>query len=123
MINFFIFLGCALDLFLTYKFLSLYKKRFPKKDYTAVETNPLIRNAIRSMGLIDGMIISGFIIIMILMVLLSVIPYHWKYFLAGVYYMMVCFHLLNFLSLKRMEVKKNGRRNNSRRTGNRLPRG
>lgn len=106
MINFFIFLGCGLDLFLTYKFLSLYKKRFPKNDYTAVETNPLVRNAVRSMGLIDGMVISAFIIIMILMVLLSVIPYHWRYFLAGVYYMMVCFHLLNFLSLKRLEVKK-----------------
>ena len=110
MINLFIFMGCALDLILTKNFLELYKKRFPKKDYTVVETNPLIRNAIRSMGIRDGVIFSGVIIIMLLLVLLSMLPYHWKYFLAGVYYMMVCFHLINFLSLKRMEVKKHGRR-------------
>ncbi len=108
MINQFVLFGCILDLILTYNFLSLYQKRFPKKDYTVVETNPLIRNAVRSLGLIDGIIISGIIIIAILMVLLAVLPYHWKYFLLGVYYMMVCFHLINFLSLKRMEVK-NGR--------------
>ncbi len=111
MINLFVMLGSVLDLIFTYKFLNLYKKRFPKKDYTIVETNPLIRNAIRSLGLTEGMVLSGVIIVAILMILLSVIPYQWKYFLAGVYYMMVCFHLLNFLSLKRMEVK-NGRRTN-----------
>lgn len=111
MINQLIFLGCILDLVLTYKFLSVYKKKFPKKDYTVVEANPLIRNAIRSLGLVDGMILSGVIILAILGMLLIILPYHWKYFLAGVYYTMICFHLVNFLSLKRMEVKKNGRRN------------
>ncbi len=115
MINFFVILGSVLDLILTYNFLKLYKKRFPKKDYTAVETNPLIRNAVRSMGLSEGMALSGAIILAILIVILSVIPYHWKYFLAGVYYMMVCFHLINFLSLKRMEVK-NGRRSRKSKT-------
>ncbi len=110
MINFFVMLGCILDLILTYNFLGLYKKRFPKKDYTVVESNPLIRNAVRSMGLSEGMALSGVIMLAILMVILSVIPYHWKYFLLGAYYTVICFHLINFLSLKRMEVKKNGKR-------------
>jgi len=118
MINYFVMLGLLLDLILTYNFLKIYKEKFPKKDYTAVETNPLIRTAIRSMGLTEGIIFSGFIILMILMVVLKMIPYQWRYFLAGVYYMMICFHLLNLLSLKRMEVK-NGKRRNVRRSTNR----
>lgn len=115
MIEFFVILGLILDLILTYNFLKIYKKRFPKKDYTVVETNPLIRTAIRKMGLNEGMALSSVIMIMMLMVILKMIPYEWRYFLAGVYYMMVCFHLINFLSLKRMEVK-NGRRNTKRNT-------
>lgn len=114
MINFFVILGLVLDLILTHNFLKLYKKRFPKKDYTVVETNPLIRHAVRNMGISEGIALSGAIILIILLVILSVIPYHWKYFLAGVYYMMVCFHLINFLSLKRMEVKKHGKRRNTK---------
>ncbi len=115
MINYFVMLGSFLDLVLTYNFLSIYRKRFPDKDYTAVESNPLVRNAVKSMGLCDGMVVSGAIMLTILVVLLAVIPNQWKYFLAGVYYMMVCFHLLNFLSLKRMEVK-NGRRKRNPKT-------
>lgn len=109
MITYFVMIGSLIDLLLTYNFLSLYKKRFPKKDYTAVETNPLIRHNIRSMGLSEGMAFSGVIILIILMVLLSILPYQWQYFLAGVYYMMITFHLTNFLALKKMEVK-HGRR-------------
>lgn len=105
MINTFVMIGSLLDLVLTYKFLSLYKQRFPKKDYTIVETNPMIRYAVRSMGLLDGILISGLVILFILGILLNLIPYHWKFFLAGVYYMMVAFHLINFLALKRMGVK------------------
>ena len=110
MIEYFVLLGSVIDLVLTYQFLSLYKIRFPQKDYTVVETNPLVRNLIRMLGLKDGMILSGIIILVVLMVILAYIPYHWKYFMLGVYYMMICFHLINFLSLRRMEVKKNGRR-------------
>lgn len=107
MIELFVLLGLMLDLFLTYQFLETYRQRFPKKDYTAVETNPLIRFCIRKFDLFGGMMVSGFVISIILVWLLTILPYQWKYFMLGVYYMMVTFHLLNFLAVKRLgEVKK-----------------
>lgn len=107
MIGYFVVLGLLLDLFLTYKFLNLYRLKFPKKDYLVVEANPLIRFMVRRAGLGTGMIYSGVIIMVILLWLLMVLPHHWKYFLLGVYYMMVTFHLTNFLAIRRIKgVKK-----------------
>ncbi len=107
MIDYFVLLGLIFDLWLTWQFLDIYRERFPKKDYTAVETNPLIRFCVRKFGLNGGMIISGFVIMIILIWLLTVLPYQWKYFMMGVYYMMVAFHLLNLLAVKRLgEVKQ-----------------
>ncbi len=106
MIELFVIFGLVLDILFTYKFLIIYKERFPKKDYTAVETNPLIRSLVRQLGIFDGIMISGGIIFCILVLLLSIIPYHWKYFLLGVYYMMVTFHLTNFLAIRRIKKVK-----------------
>ena len=107
MIDNFVLLGLALDLVFTYKFLKIYKIKFPKKDYTVVEKNPLIRSLVRTFGLGEGMVYSGLIIFAIVVWLLRVIAYEWKYFLLGAYYMMIAFHLMNFLEIKRIkEVKK-----------------
>lgn len=96
-----VMLGSVSDLILTYNFLKLYKEKFPKKDFLVVESNPLIKNRVRAKGLQEGMFQSAIIILSILIMLLHIIPIHWKYFLLGVYYMMVTFHLTNFLAIKR----------------------
>lgn len=110
-INYMLIVGLVLDLFLTYRFLGVYRNRFPDKDYAAIESNPLIRFFIREKGLGEGIIMSGLIIFLILLVLIVYLSENWKYFLAGVYYMMVTFHLLNFLALNRLKggIKKNGK--------------
>ena len=116
LIEFFILLGSFLDLTLTYHFLKIYKERFPKKDYLAVETNPLVRTLCRSRGLGDGITMSGLIIFSILIALFFFLSENFKYFLAGVYYMMVTFHLTNFLALKNLKggQKTNGKENRKR---------
>lgn len=111
MIDSFVMLGSILDLTLTYNYLKLYKAKFPHKDFIVIESNPLIRSLVRSKGLKEGMITSSIIILFILMAILYVSSTPWKYFLAGVYYMMVTFHLTNFLAIKRMKGgKQNGKK-------------
>ena len=105
MIEKIIILGSIIDLFLTYKYLSAFRVKFPKKDYVVIESNPLIRAFVRSNGIGHGVIMAGFIIIGILMILLYFLNTNFKYFLAGVYYMMITFHLTNFLALRRLEQK------------------
>lgn len=110
-INYILVVGLLLDLLLTYKFLGLYKKRFPNKDYTVVETNPLLRYMVRTQGLGEGIISGGGIILMVLIALIFILPSGGKHFLAGAYYMMIVFHLTNFLALNRLKggTKKNGK--------------
>ncbi len=99
-----IILGCLIDLSLTYNYLTIYKKKFPKKDFIIIESNPLIRAAIRQYGLGDGIAISGFVILVMLIMILAFINTNFKFFVAGVYYMMITFHLTNLLALRRMKV-------------------
>ncbi len=112
-INFFIMLGSFLDLLLTYKFLGLYKRKFPKKDWTVIEANPLIKYCVKTKGLNEGMFIAGSIILILALALVFVLSERWKFFLAGVYYMMVLFHLTNFLAISRLKGgKTNGNKKN-----------
>ncbi len=102
-INYALVIGCLLDLILTYNYLRIYKKKFPQKDYTVIEANPLIRHFIRNFGLGDGMVYSGSIIVAIVILILEIGNTNFKFFLAGAYYMMVTFHLTNLLAFKRMK--------------------
>ena len=97
-----IYFGFALDLILTYKYLKIYKQKFPKKDYIIVEANPLVSFAIRRGGLGQGIVGAGMVIFSILIILMIVLPINLKFFMAGCYYMMITFHLTNFLALRRM---------------------
>lgn len=103
LINYFLILGSVLDLLLTYKFLSIHRDKFPDKDYTVIEANPIIRIAIRMKGLGEGMLISATIILFIMGVVVVVAPENFKFFLSGALYMMIVFHLINFLAMKRMK--------------------
>ena len=96
-------IGCLLDLTLTYNYLKIYRKKFPKKDYIVIEANPLIRQLVRRNGLGWGMIYSGTMIFGIIIVIINFANTELKFFMAGVYYMMITFHLTNFLALKRMK--------------------
>lgn len=112
LINFFLIVGSILDLFLTYKYLGEYKKKFPKKDWTVIEANPLIRYCVKAKGLGEGILVAGTVILFIFVGLINVLPERWKFFLAGTLYMMNVFHLLNFLAIKR--IKLEGGKKNSK---------
>lgn len=114
MIEFFLYIGSILDLFLTYKYLGLYRERFPKKDWIAIEANPLIRMCVKSKGLGEGMLIAGTIILFVLAAIIHIANSNWQFFLAGVLYMMNVFHLLNFLALKGMQLKETGGKNDGK---------
>lgn len=103
-INYILVVGCLLDLLLTYNYLKLYKEKFPTKDYTVIEANPLIRYFIRTEGLRDGLIVSGAIILAIVAVFINLSNSEGKWFLAGAYYMMITFHITNFLAFKRLKI-------------------
>ena len=111
LINLIVVVGFVLDIILTRVFLGVYKKRFPGKDYTVVETNILVRGLIRRFGLNQGIIISTIIILVLLGLLLRfVLGTFGKGFLAGAYYMMVFFHLTNFLALRRLNRNEKGKK-------------
>ena len=98
-----IIVGVLLDLILTYKTLKIYKERFPDKDYTVIESNPLVRYCVRTLGLKEGVFRAGFFILPTVIIIIWLIPINWRYFLAGCYYMMVVFHLINLLALKKLK--------------------
>jgi len=106
-----VLLGSVIDLSLTYNYLKIYKDKFPDKNYIVIEANPSVRFFIRQFGLKDGVFYSALPILFILALLLYYLPSSGDWFLAGAYYMMITFHLTNFLALKRMkrEEKTNGK--------------
>ena len=103
MIEYAILIGSIIDLILTYNYLSIYKQKFPKKDFVVIESNPLIRAYVRTYGIKNGMLISAFMILSLVMILIYFLDENWRYFLAGIYYMMITFHLTNFLAIRRMK--------------------
>jgi len=93
----------TLDMYLTYCYAQEYKKRFPDRDWTIVEANPIIRNSWRKMGMDNGSLFSFFIICIILFTIIKLISENWHYFLFGIYFMMCVFHYTNFNALRRLK--------------------
>lgn len=98
-----IFLVFFFDMTFTYLILDIYKKHNPEKDYTLVEQNPIIRFCIRRLGLNAGLLVSTIILFVLLNLALKFIftGENLKYFILGVYFMMIIFHYLNLNVLKK----------------------
>lgn len=99
----------ALDMVFTYRFLNLYRNRFPDKDWTASEANLIIRTCVKQFGLNAGMVVASLIIFIILGLIVYFTPENVRYFIGGIYSMALVFHFINFNALKRLatrEVKK-----------------
>ena len=92
-----------LDMFFTYRLAQAYKNKFPDRDWTTIEANPIIRYSWRKMGLISGSCISGIIISIILFTILQFTSENWHYFFFGIYSMMCVFHYTNFKALERIK--------------------
>lgn len=92
-----------LDMFLTYRLAQAYKNKFPDKDWTTIEANPIIRNSWRKFGLKNGSLVSCAIISLILFTILQFTSENWHYFFFGIYSMMCVFHYTNFKALERIK--------------------
>lgn len=101
-----IILTFLLDMYLTRQYLTLYKKRFPKNDYTQAEANPIIRFSVKRLGLNLGIFVSGLIIISILLIVFTFIPESSKWFFLGIYYMANVHHYVNNRAMKKIIKQK-----------------
>jgi len=97
-----------LDNFFTYKNAIKYKKKFPEKDYTKIEINPLVRFMWKKLGLKLGGIISIPIQLIIMILLISFVEVNFLYILLGMYLMVILIHIdnSNLLNEEKSENKK-----------------
>src|SRR3990167_4639625 len=89
----------VIDLGATFLYISTFHNKFPQLDYTTLEANPILRMAMKNLGLVKGMIVGGLIVFAILVLLVLTIPDKWQYYLSGVFTMMIVYHFLNFSQL------------------------
>ncbi len=106
MILTYIFLASMSDLILTYFYLDMYRKRFPKNDWTLSEQNPIIRACVKMLGLETGMVVSGPIVLGLVMLVTYFLGSHGRFFLGGFLTMAVIVHFLNFAAVRRLWKKE-----------------
>lgn len=95
-INFIIIGMFLIDIILTYVNVNKYKKLFPKKDYTNIELNPIVKYLWKQMGLLKGGILATLIQIIILIFIISSFDSSTLLILLGAYLVIILIHLDNF---------------------------
>jgi len=100
------------DMFFTHNYLEIYRDKFPTKDWTLVEANPLIRNLVKNVGLNQGIVLSGLIIFVFLLILLWIGGEKSTYFLMGLYFMVDVYHFVQLRAIENIKLKggKNGKK-------------
>ena len=73
----------------------MFHNKFPELDYTTLEANPILRMAMKQLGLGKGMLVGGIIVFTILILIVLTISEKWLYYLLGVFSMMLIYHFLN----------------------------
>jgi len=102
-----IIFGFILDMVFTYQYLNMYKKRFPKNDYTVAEANVLLRTLIRKFGLQDGIVYGSLILGFVVVVAVNLLRIEILYMMIGFYYSVNVHHFVNNRALKQMMNKDN----------------
>lgn len=91
-----------LDLGATWYYLKFFNNKFPTIDFKTLEANPILKLAMTHLGLTKGMIVGGIIVFVILLLITLSIADRWLYYLAGVFSMMLIYHLLNISQLAKL---------------------
>lgn len=104
----YILIGFFVDMVLTYLFIRKYRSLNPNRDWAIIEQNPIVRYCFRNFGLNAGMIVGALSVLILLVGLLRFVfvEENMRYFLMGVYCMMIIFHYLNFRALAQIKVKE-----------------
>lgn len=88
------------DITFTYFVAKRYKLLFPKRDYTAIELNPLIKHCWKRFGLKQGTIISGLLFSIVLIALIQFLSDSGAIFALGVYSVIFALHIHSWRLLK-----------------------
>lgn len=88
-----------LDLGATYVYISTFAHKFPELDAISLEANPILKLAMRQLGIEKGMIFGGIVVFLLLLIIITSLPEKWQFFLAGVLATTLLVHLLNFNQL------------------------
>jgi len=89
-----------IDLTASFLYVNTFHTKYPQADYTQIEANPIIKMALKHLGIVKGMIFGGLIVFGIMFLLVLSMKENFHYYLAGVLSMMCIYHLLNFNLLR-----------------------
>lgn len=88
-----------LDLTASYLYINQFHKMYPEHDATKLEANPILKYSMKNFGIKTGMIIGGLIVFGILLILVLSVADKYLYYFAGLFTMMLVYHVLNFKML------------------------
>lgn len=97
-----------LDMFFTYYNIRLFRKKYPEKDYSKMELNPIPKYFWNKLGLLYGGILSVIFFGLIIYLLVFKFPYDIKLILIGIYFVIIGLHLSNLSMLKKKKETKKG---------------
>lgn len=89
-----------MDLTASFFYVSTFHAKYPDKDYTMIEANPVIKMALKLFGVTKGMLFGGAIVFGIVVLLAFSAKENLQLFMAGMLTMMNAYHWLNFRLLK-----------------------
>ena len=108
MIEVIIIIFFGLDMLFSYDYLKRFKTRHPNKDWGVVERNPIIRACVKQLGLGQGMLVGTMCVLVMITVVMLSISLYFKYFLAGVFFMVNVQHFANLSALRELnKIKEN----------------
>jgi hypothetical protein len=73
---------------------------YPKQDATIIEANPILKYSMKALGINIGMLVGGLIVFGIVLLLVLNIKRELCFYMAGLFSMMLVYHVLNFKLLK-----------------------
>lgn len=90
----------CIDIFFTYFNVMRYRDLFPKKDYTNMELNPLVKYLWKTLGLFYGGIIATIVQIFIIFMVVTFFNSDLLLILFGIYLVVVVIHIDNFVLIR-----------------------
>lgn len=85
-----------LDLTASFLYVNQFHNKYPNQDPTIIEANPILKYAIRVFGINIGMLVGGLIVFGIVLLLTLNLKVNYLYYIAGLFSMMIVYHVLNF---------------------------
>lgn len=89
-----------LDLTASFLYVNQFHKMYPNQDPTIIEANPILKFSMKAFGVSLGMLVGGLIVFGIVLLLALNVKRELLFYMAGLFSMMLVYHVLNFKLLK-----------------------